>query len=318
MRIDLRYISRFTYYGTVRESHNALRACPATTGFQRLGTYRVRVEPAAQVLSFTDYWGTRVDTFGVDVDHTELSIIADASVTTGAAGEPTSDVAWRGPFAIDDHMAHFEYLAPSPHVRWGDEVGAFAAAAVTGSGSLLEAVTRVEEAVGTWMTYEPGVTEVGTPVDDVFVARRGVCQDYAHLAVAFYRSLGIPARYVSGYFYSDDTAVGTAPTTSEIVVQTHAWVEVFVDGHGWWALDPTNRVPVGERHVKIGHGRDYEDVTPLRGVHHGQQVDAELGVSVTMSRHPVGGPPSGFSAPRIGASRSDGSTVGGAHPGMQQ
>jgi transglutaminase-like putative cysteine protease len=110
----------------------------------------------------------------------------------------------------------------------------------------------------------------------------GVCQDFAHLTIAMLHSVGIASRYVSGYFAaSDPTNVGSADT-DEIVVATHAWVELAVPGWGWWAIDPTNASPVGERHVKIGHGRVYDDVTPLRGVYYGES-DHHLAAEVTMS-----------------------------------
>jgi transglutaminase-like putative cysteine protease len=98
-----------------------------------------------------------------------------------------------------------------------------------------------------------------------------------------YRSVGIPARYVSGYLYAADQTRAVAPDEAELSVQTHAWIEVFVPDHGWWALDPTNNQTVGELHVKIGHGRDYEDVMPLRGVYHGG-AGHDLGVQVQISR----------------------------------
>jgi transglutaminase-like putative cysteine protease len=97
------------------------------------------------------------------------------------------------------------------------------------------------------------------------------------------RSAGIPARYVSGYLYARDQSVGTAPAEPEIEIQTHAWVEALIPGWGWWSLDPTNPEPVGERHIKIGHGRDYDDVLPLRGVFHGAE-EHHLGVRVQISR----------------------------------
>lgn len=101
-----------------------------------------------------------------------------------------------------------------------------------------------------------------------------------------YRSIGIPARYVSGYLYAADQTRAVAPDEPELSVQTHAWIEVFVPGHGWWGLDPTNNQTVGELHVKIGHGRDYEDVMPLRGVYHGGS-DHDLGVRVAISWEPL-------------------------------
>ena len=111
----------------------------------------------------------------------------------------------------------------------------------------------------------------------------GVCQDFVHLGLAMFRVLGVPARYVSGYFYAVDGTDGDMPRRPEITVQTHAWLEVAIPGWGWWALDPTNHLVVGERHVKIGHGRDYDDVLPLRGVYYGTS-EQHLFVEVGMSR----------------------------------
>jgi transglutaminase-like putative cysteine protease len=111
---------------------------------------------------------------------------------------------------------------------------------------LLEAVTAVQSAVGELLDYESGATEVGVSVAEIFEHRRGVCQDYAHVALAAYRSLGLPARYVSGYLYARDSSSGELPTDdAELVVATHAWVEVAISGHGWWGLDPTNQLLAG-------------------------------------------------------------------------
>ena len=98
---------------------------------------------------------------------------------------------------------------------------------------------------------------------------RGVCQDYAHLAVALCRSVDIPARYVSGYFFAASEVTGAEVDGDEVVVQTHAWFEAAIPGWGWLALDPTNALQVGQRHIAIGHGRDYDDVPPVRGIYSG-------------------------------------------------
>ena len=98
---------------------------------------------------------------------------------------------------------------------------------------------------------------------------KGVCQDYAHLAVALCRSVGIPARYVSGYFFASSDATGADVDGDEVQVQTHAWFEAAIPGWGWLALDPTNAQQVGQRHIAIGHGRDYDDVPPVRGIYSG-------------------------------------------------
>ncbi len=130
-----------------------------------------------------------------------------------------------------------------------------------------------------------------------------------------FRSAGIPARYVSGYLYATDSASGSDPEVDEIEVATHAWVEVFIPDFGWWALDPTNRLEGDGRHVKIGHGRDYEEVMPLRGVYHGDAESGGLEVAVTMSRADPG---SYTFAPRPAARRSRHDSGAGAHEVQQQ
>ena len=151
-------------------------------------------------------------------------------------------------------------------------------------------VLALHRAVGTSLRYERGVTDVGVPVEDVLRTGRGVCQDFAHLAVALCRSRGIPARYVSGYLFTRDEThlepVEELGDEEPVRVQTHAWFEAAVPGWGWLALDPTNQQAVGARHVKIGHGRDYDDVQPLRGVFWGSAA-ATVQPSVEIRRLPV-------------------------------
>ncbi len=282
MRLDIRYVSRFDYDGEVVQSHNLLRARPADNERQRLHDYRVEVDPPASVRSYVDYWGTWVDVFAVVEPHTRLTVAAAASAETSPGGSPQGGAPW--PKGVD----HYEFLAPSPHVQWDDEVADFGRDAVAGHGGVVDAACRVQAAVGSHLTYRPGATEVGTPVEDVFRDRVGVCQDFSHFALAVLRSLGVPSRYVSGYLYALDSSSGDAPPDAEIEVSTHAWIEVWIPGFGWWGLDPTNQLEVGERHVKIGHGRDYEDVTPFRGVFHGSSSNSGLEASVSMSRDPLG------------------------------
>ncbi len=119
------------------------------------------------------------------------------------------------------------------------------------------------------LTYRRGVTQIGTGLTDLLDLGGGVCQDFTHLTIGMLRSVGIPARYVSGYLFAadeTDLAVGDDP---HVVVQTHAWVEAAIPGGGWVGVDPTNDHPVGDRHVTIGFGRDYDDVAPVRGVYLG-------------------------------------------------
>lgn len=280
MNLALRYVTRFRYRSPVWDSHNALRACPRADEFQRDVDYHLRLDPPARVHSYVDRWGTRVDTFGIRPQHDELVVDARASLTTVARPVPDPVEA----AAVDMgrfRTAHWLFVQPSPHTRWTSEMETQARALLDGVDELTERVRIVMRHVHESMSYVPGATKIGVDPARVWDQRKGVCQDYAHLAIALLRSQGLPARYVSGYFYAADPSDGGAPDGEEIVVQTHAWVEAAVPGFGWWALDPTNGLEVGERHVTIGHGRDYDDVTPLRGVYYGD-TEHDLAVEVTM------------------------------------
>ncbi len=148
---------------------------------------------------------------------------------------------------------------------------------------------------------------IGVPVDSVLADGRGVCQDFAHLAVALCRSQGIPARYVSGYLFTQDETSIPDPdgpgADAPVRVQTHAWFEAAIPGWGWLALDPTNQQAVGERHVKIGHGRDYDDVQPLRGVFAGRAsatVKPVVEIRRLTASEPHPGSPPGRSFQHVG------------------
>jgi transglutaminase-like putative cysteine protease len=269
-RYDVRYRTTITYDDVVWASQNELRSCPASDEHQQLVAYRVATHPAARVLSYTDYFGTRVDTFGIREPHVALELTAEASVET--LPRPLVSVSPRrheleDPAFRDEHV---EYLARTDHTDWGDDIAAAAdrIAAITGD-DVVGIVLALHRFVHTSLRYVPGATYIGVDVNDVLAQAKGVCQDYAHLAVALCRSVRIPARYVSGYFFAASEQTGADVDGDEVTVQTHAWFEAAIPGWGWLALDPTNALQVGQRHITIGSGRDYDDVPPVRGVYTG-------------------------------------------------
>jgi transglutaminase-like putative cysteine protease len=269
-RYDVRYRTNIHYDDVVRYSQNELRACPSSDEYQQVVAYRVATHPATRVLSYQDYFGTRVDTFGIREPHVALELTAEASVetlprplvTVSPRVDALRDAAFR-----DDHA---EYLGRTSHTAWDGDISAAAEriAAVTGD-DVVGIVLALHRFVHTSLRYTPGATYIGVDVNEVLAKAQGVCQDYAHLAAALCRSVGIPARYVSGYFFASSEQTGADVEGDEVVVQTHAWFEAAIPGWGWLALDPTNALQVGQRHIAIGHGRDYDDVPPVRGIYTG-------------------------------------------------
>jgi transglutaminase-like putative cysteine protease len=284
MRLDIRYRCSFEYAQLVHDSHNELRACPTSDHRQTLLGYRVSTTPASRVFSFDDYWGARVDTFGVREPHIYLEVMAEATVETNVTPLVTVNPSLHALASPEFLEAHWEYLERTPHADWDDAIAREATAQVELNGpEVVSVVLGLHRRVGALLEYRPGTTYVGVGVHELLERREGVCQDYAHLAVAMCRAVGIPARYVSGYLFTDDDATGHDVDSDEVRVQTHAWFEAAIPGYGWLALDPTNRQAVGLRHVKIGHGRDYDDVAPLRGTYSGPHT-ASLEVMVEMRR----------------------------------
>lgn len=286
MRFQITYAARFDYAGPVTESHNELRAVPTTTASQRVTHNEVRTTPGSRVFSFVDYWGTQVDTFGVRAPHDTMEVVAECVVETQPTvrliGSPRigdMDVAF-----LDEHR---EFLQPSPHADWGDEIAALAADARKDAGDdLIGLLLTLHRTIGVRCEYTPGATWVGVDVDEVHRTRKGVAQDFAHLLVAMARAAGVPARYVSGYLFASDPTAESSVEDDRLQVKSHAWTEVAVPGFGWWGLDPTTRQQTGDHHVKVGHGRDYDDVAPLRGIYIGPP-DGTVDVDVHMRRIPL-------------------------------
>ncbi len=284
MRLGIAYRMHFRYSEAVTESQNVVRVRPRDDDFQRVLSYRLTSRPVLEVFSVFDYWGTVVEHLGVRKPHTELELLAEAEVET--APRSTPGVA-PDPAALAEEefrSAHLEYLVPSQHVGWssGDVVEQRAASAVAGTSTVVEMVLAVIADVRAALLYRQDSTDIGVTLPELLVGGAGVCQDFAHLALGMLRSVGVPARYVSGYLFAADETALDAQEADLVSVQTHAWIEVAVPGWGWWALDPTNGGEAGERHVVIGCGRDYGDVPPVRGVFSGSgvaAVDAEVVIS---------------------------------------
>jgi transglutaminase-like putative cysteine protease len=282
MHFSIRFRTEYVYGAPVTDNLNALRVRPATTSGQRCDEFTVRIEPEARVGRHSDYFGTEVLEFGVVRPHTRLIIDVRARVVTAEPPEPP-DVPWPALRTEAYAEAAGEYLLAAldePHGDALDELCATARAQTP-----LATLRGLCDLIPDRYEYRRGATYVGSTVDEFLQAGAGVCQDYVHLALILLRRNGIAARYVSGYLWAAPADEGD----DSVEVETHAWLEALLpseNGRGepvWVGADPTNRRLAGERHVKIGHGRNYGDVPPVRGVYQGGAT-SKLDASVHMTR----------------------------------
>lgn len=282
MHFAIRHLTNYRYDAPVTDNLNALRVRPATTSNQRCDEFHVRIDPETRVSRHIDYFGTEVLEFGVPTAHEHLTIDVRARVVTSDPGAPP-DGPWNALAAAAYTEAGGEYLLP-----WQDE-------GLDGALEELERSMRATTPLATLrllcelvpdrFEYRRGATYVGSTIADLLDVGAGVCQDFVHLALVLLRRQGIAARYVSGFLWAAPEDGGA----DSLEVDTHAWLEALVpgtDGRGepvWVGADPTNRRLAGETHVKIGHGRFYADVPPVKGVYRGPDA-SDLHAAVTMSR----------------------------------
>ena len=283
MNFAIRYLTEYEYDSDVVDNLNALRVKPMANGRQRCDEFGVRLTPEVRVHRHTDYFGTDVVEFEISRPHRQLSIDVRARVSTKPSAEPPR-ATWEALANPNYREAGGEFLlqtddAPE-HPVLQQLLGATRAAS-----SPLAALTLVSELIPDRFEYRQGATYVGSTIQDLLDAGAGVCQDFVHLALVLLRRHGIAARYVSGYLWAAPQDGGS----DSVEVETHAWLEALLPGGGqrgepvWVGADPTNRRMAGETHVKIGHGRAYHDVPPIKGVYRGPG-SAALDAAVTMTR----------------------------------
>ena len=288
MFYSIRHVTRFRYSSPVRESVMELRMQPRSEGPQALRSFQISTNPRAQLYAYTDYLGNAVYHFNVLREHEELRIEAQAVIEIGvvpASPERVDPLEWGryNNYNLTDDQ--FDLLEPSPYARMTPALAQFVAAHDLGrpKEDPLMALRALNTAINRAFDYEPGVTDAQSPIDVALKARRGVCQDFAHIMIAIVRSWGIPARYASGYLYHRGSRVDRSADNA-----THAWVEAYLPSLGWIGLDPTNDIMAGERHIRAAVGRDYGDVPPTRGTFKGgAQSELAISVAVEPTQAPV-------------------------------
>jgi transglutaminase-like putative cysteine protease len=273
LRIEHRSV--YGYRDEVRDSYNETRLTPLTTDRQTTVESRVEVDPRTRSYRYLDYWATVVDVFDVHVPHTTLTVMATSVVETSEAPQQPADPGWELLTSAPVFDEYGEFLAPTSYTPADPELVDLAVELRNGWGpsATVDAVSRF---VRGRLDYMTGVTEVSSSALEALHHGAGVCQDYAHLSIALLRAAGVPARYASGYLHTGKDARPGDTVSGE----SHAWVEAWLGD--WYAFDPTNGVPVGERHALVGRGRDYADVPPIKGVHStGTPESLEVEVRIT-------------------------------------
>jgi transglutaminase-like putative cysteine protease len=263
----------YTYEQEVSSSYGQLHLLPRNLPDQQCREAQVVVDPVPEDRrERNDYFGNRVSYFAIHSAHEALTVTASSVVEVSRTIDSVS-LSGRSPWEeavaavrarfVADPVDSAQYVLDSPLVETADVYKSYAAESFTPRRPLIDAVMSLSSRIRSDFAYQPGSTSVTTPLAEVFEQRKGVCQDFAHLGIACLRSVGLPARYVSGYLETDPPP-GRAKLTG--VDGSHAWLSVLVPETGWLDVDPTNDQLVDRRYVVTACGRDYSDVPPLSGI----------------------------------------------------
>jgi transglutaminase-like putative cysteine protease len=254
MQLRVEHTTEFSYDASIAEAYTELRLRPLEGGGQHCSSFRLTTEPfGLRVREYHDHFGNDVHHFDVLESHERLAVTAVSEVMTPAS--------FAGERQVPTPLELYDYLEPTDYAPFSESVSQFAGRHAAGAeGS--ERARALMTGIYADLVYDPSATDVQTRADEVLALGRGVCQDFTHVLLAACRSLGIPARYVSGYLYD--------PKLEGDNAASHAWVDVWDAQRGWLALDPTHDREQTETYVRVAVGRDYADVPPTRGVYKGQ------------------------------------------------
>jgi transglutaminase-like putative cysteine protease len=272
MKLVISHLTRYTYQEPVTDSVNEIRLTPQTDSRQFCLEHTVVIKPNAELFSYEDFFGTKVQSFTLSHPHEELFIKTKSIVVTYEKdqhqGRPLPLPTEKMIIQSDSFQNRYaEYLIETPYTFTSFDMKRYASniGNLDSTGGIYQLVTMINEAIYTNFTYDPQATDVHTTVEETLKLKRGVCQDFAHLMITVCRFHGIPARYISGYHFIGDLQGGHA----DYEQASHAWVEAYIPDMGWMGFDPTNNGLINWRYVKIGHGRDYRDIVPIKGVYRG-------------------------------------------------
>jgi transglutaminase-like putative cysteine protease len=280
MKLHVLHRTRFKYETSVRDSFNEARLQPVTAGMQTCHSFLLKVLPPSKLSHYLDFYFNCVHLFEIVQPHNELSVEANSVVTTGDLAVLAAEAI---PLPLEKiaecaRMERcYDFLQSSTYVETGSDLWRMALDVTAGQTDAWQAAQAIMQYVFREFRYQSASTHVHTHMRDVLKARMGVCQDFAHVMLGLCRAIKIPARYVSGYLYNGPADQLKGAQAS------HAWVEVYLPGPGWCGLDPTNNRLADGHYVKVAVGRDYADVSPLKGTYRGT-TKRQLTVDVLVTR----------------------------------
>lgn len=291
MKYRVQHTTEYLYSEPVSHCYNLAHIIPRTTRRQKCLNNSIHILPMAAVATQrTDYFGNQSYHFEIQHSHKKLVITSISDVDTGPQySEPQLDLGISCQDALRmlseatdfDTLLAREFLLDSPMIKASQALYDYAKPSFDGNPSLLAAVMDLTQRIFREFTYCPESTTIATPLGEVLAKRRGVCQDFAHLQIGCLRAMGFPAKYVSGY-------IETLPPPGKEKLKgsdaSHAWISVYSPTEGWVEFDPTNNCMVADQHIITAWGRDYVDVTPLRGIIFGGGSDPVLNIAVDVER----------------------------------
>jgi transglutaminase-like putative cysteine protease len=272
MTYNLVHQTIYEYAEPVTVSHHAARVEPRALAQQAVENFSLSIGPMPAIIKpRVDFFGNQVCGFSIQEIHQRLEITARSRVTVAATTPPAPALSpeWEGVAKLfsdpvsPEVVEPYQFVFDSPLLRVSPELADYARESFSARTPLLVAVADLNRRIFSDFKYDPVATTVATPLEEVLEQRAGVCQDFAHLAVAGLRSLGLPARYVSGYLRTHPPAGQSRLVGADA---SHAWFAVFCPDVGWVDFDPTNNLMPAEEHISLAFGRDYSDVSPVSGV----------------------------------------------------
>ena len=272
MKYHITHITDYVYQSPSSLCHNTMVQTPCDLPFQQVESFEQAIEPSPQYIQSTkDFFDNEKVYFSIEKTHSKLTVTSKSVVTLSKPNwmdvvpsetQPWEEVQqWLQTTEAMNDIRQF-YL-PSKHVEFPKGIQEYARQSFTEGRPIMEAMLDLNHRIHSDFTFTPGFTDISTPVSKVFETKKGVCQDYAHFTIACLRSIGLAAKYVSGYL---ETLPPPGKPKMVGADASHAWVALYIPGLDWVEFDATNDLLVSDMHVRVAFGRDFADVTPLKGI----------------------------------------------------